>query len=132
MSWLDDRTTVCIYRHPDGTEEYWEGRFEDRPETLDGAVYVGFTPDKLNSTIRIRFDNNGRIGYRYNLGNGKVAIRSATRERYEHMAGNTPASQAKAKSEDMGKSVYTKEYQRAVDTQTKLETAKRKAKFNAN
>ena len=132
MSWLNERTTICEYEHEDGTKEYWEGVWESRPETLNGAKYVGFAPDKLNTTIRIQFERNGRVGYRYNLGDGKVAIRSATRERYEHIAGNTPASEAKAKSTEMAQSVYTKEYQKVVDTQMANEAAKRKAKFNAN
>lgn len=70
------------------------------------------------SHFKVRFDANGRVGYKVDMGDRRVLARSATREQYEHNIGNKPAKELKhlAKS---SKSVYTKEYQRAVDGQKK-------------
>lgn len=122
MSWLAERTTLCIYKHPEtGDEVYWEGIWEERPDHLDGYLYAGFAPDQVNLTVRSQFERNGRIGYNYNLGNGRKFIRSATREKYEHNLGNLSAAERKKQGNSIADSVYSSSFKRAI----KDEKAKR-------
>ena len=74
--------------------------------------------------FRIKFDNQGRIGYKNDLGDGKQTYRSATREQYEHNLGNRSAQGLKDMGSDKSKSVYTKEYARAVDKAEKNKKAR--------
>jgi hypothetical protein len=120
MNWLDERTFVCIYRHPEtGDELYWEGPWEEKPEEIDGYVYSGFLPDKVNWTIRTQFERNGRIGYEYKLANGKKFIRSATRERYEHNLGSLGSKALKEKGRSVADSVYSRSFQKSLDAKKK-------------
>ena len=95
------------------------------PECGESAEYRVGKP----AMFRIKFDNQGRIGYKNDLGNGKQTYRSATREQYEHTIGNRSMKDLKALGSDKAKSVYTKEYQRAVDKAEKNKIERRKATF---
>ena len=74
--------------------------------------------------FRVKFDQNGRIGYKYDMGNGKQQIRSATRENYEHNLGNRTKKDLKEMGTDRNKSVYTKEYDRHVRSTEKQKVEK--------
>jgi hypothetical protein len=72
--------------------------------------------------FRIAIDGNGRKGYKMDMGNGKKVVRSATRERYEHEAGNRNSQEltdTPGKMREHTKSVYTKEYGRKVEAEKK-------------
>jgi len=62
------------------------------------------------SMFKVTFDKNGRKGVKVDLGNGKQIHRSATRERWEHNAGNMTAEQYKKNGSEVNESVYTKRY----------------------
>jgi hypothetical protein len=117
MSWLSEREIVHVYRKKDGTEAYIGlPASEEPPEVFEGGAYSGFLPDKVHLTFKTSFEVNGRIGYRYSTGDGKPRIVSATRERYEHNLGNKGTKALKQMGTDASKSVYTKSFQRLVDT----------------
>lgn len=122
MSWLNE-LTVCIYRHPETSEEiYWEGPWEERPQEIEGHLYAGFAPRKTGMVVRSMFERNGRVAYEYNLGNGKKFIRSATRERYEHNLGNLSAEKRKEKGNQIADSVYSRSFEKALkDAKAKKE-----------
>lgn len=63
--------------------------------------------------IRIGIEANGRVGYKQLLKDGKRTVRSATRERYEHLAGSRTAKEIKEMGRDISKSVLTKEAENA-------------------
>lgn len=69
--------------------------------------------------FRIAIDGNGRKGYKMDMGNGKKTVRSATREQYEHRAGNMPAKDLMKNARSTTQSVYTKEYGRKVEAEKK-------------
>jgi putative FmdB family regulatory protein len=69
--------------------------------------------------FRIAIDGNGRKGYKTDQGNGKKTVRSATREQYEHRAGNMSAKDFKANPRSASQSVYTKEYGKKVEAEKK-------------
>lgn len=122
MSWLEDRKVRHLYRSPDGSrEEVLEmpAKF-DRPATYKGCDFVETLPDRDLPMTKVQFDRSGRVGYRIDVGNGKQIVRSATRERYEHMVGNTGRDklrEAKRQGYDLGlnDSVYTKSYKKKVE-----------------
>ena len=76
--------------------------------------------------FRVRFDNNGRIGFKHDMGNGKQTYRSATRENYEHNLGSKSTKALKEMGNDKGKSVYTKELTRATEAKQKENFARLK------
>lgn len=69
--------------------------------------------------FRIQFDQNGRIGYKQDMGDGKKTFRSATREKYEHNIGSKPLKDVQGSGSEKSRSVYTKEYDRHVRTKEK-------------
>jgi hypothetical protein len=77
--------------------------------------------------LRIKYDQNGRVGYRMSLGDGRQIHRSATREKYEHTLGNKSAKDVHAMGVNKNKSVYTKEYGRHKERveKTKFENFKK-------
>ena len=123
MSWLEERLPVCVYRHPEtGEEIYWEGKWSEKPDSIEDYLYTGFLPDQCNMVIRAQFERNGRVGYEYRLANGKKIIRSATRERYEHNIGNLSQTALKEKGRSVADSVYSKSFQKHLDSKKKKET----------
>ena len=119
MSWLDER--IIRYVYTNGTEDIvLEAKAsEDAPPAPEGYTYNGFLPDKTNLMTRVQFVQNGRIGYRIDVGDGKQIHRSATRERYEHVIGNTGSDAFKeAKRQghpiDTTKTVFEKKYGKAI------------------
>lgn len=93
---------------------------EDPPDEIDGFKRKHALPFKdFNLMSKVQFEQNGRIGYKVSIGNGKHLYRSATKERYDHMVGNTGASairEAKRQGYKMGStdSVFTKSYDQKV------------------
>lgn len=137
MGWLEDR--VVQYLYSDGAEEIiLEAKAsEEVPAAPKGFQYKGLVPEKHLWMTKISFERNGRIGYEIRTGDrsSKPITRSATRERYEHMVGNTGATEHKRAKErgqgvDYNKSVYTKPYQQFVEKaeKTKLQTHERNLK----
>jgi putative FmdB family regulatory protein len=104
--------------------------FDKRPEKIEcdtprcegEAEYHVAMP----GMIRVKFDQNGRIGYKHDMGDGKKTYRSATREQYEHTIGNKPLKDVQGSGGDKAKSVYTKEYDRHVRKQEKEKVERRK------
>ena len=141
MSWLNDRIIKYVFSNGDEEIILEAKASEDRPPTPEGYTYNGFLPEKTNLMTRVQFTQNGRIGYRIDIG-GKQIYRSATRERYEHTIGNT-SSQAFAEAKKQGRprdtteTVFDKKYGKAVkelkakkdaDTIKKLKTAMKEIK----
>jgi hypothetical protein len=118
MGWLSDRIVQYVYS--DGEEEIIiEAKASDEvPPAPKGYKYKGFLPEKVNLMTKVQFEQNGRVGYKVSLGDGKHLYRSATREKYEHIVGNTPSSKLKSMGRggegSMNESVYTKSYGEAV------------------
>jgi putative FmdB family regulatory protein len=73
----------------------------------------------LPGYFKIKYDQNGRVGFKYDLGDGKKFHRSATREQHEHTVGNRTTKDLQKMGNDKAKSVYTKDYQRHVDAKEK-------------
>ena len=47
-----------------------------------GCVYAGFEPRTINQMTKITFEKNGRVGVKVVHGDGKIAIRSKTKDNY--------------------------------------------------
>jgi putative FmdB family regulatory protein len=107
-------------------DEIWKS--SDRPdEQLCGncggtSHYVLGKP----AMFRVKLDNQGRIGYKYDMGTGKQTYHSATRENYEHNIGNKSLKDLQSMGSDKSKSVYTKEYGKAVAKAEKNKTERLK------
>lgn len=106
-----------LYVNEAGAEQILEFQAkDDPPDEVDGYKRKYALPYKdYNLMTKVQFEQNGRIGYRIGLGDGKSLYRSATKERYEHMVGNTGASkiaEAKRQGYKLGStdSVFTKSY----------------------
>lgn len=137
MGWLEDR--IVQYLYSDGEEDIViEAKASDEvPPAPEGFTYKGIVPDRDLFMTKVQFERNGRVGYSINVGNGtsKPFTRSATRERYEHMVGNTGADAHKYAKErgysvDYNKSVLTKPYSKFVEKREKekLQTHERNLK----
>lgn len=122
MSWLADRMIQYLYRDCRGHEIVLEfSASEDPPEYFTGATdaeykRIEMLPYKVNLTFKVQFERNGLVAYKYDTGDGKPRVVSATRERYEKNLGNIPGDKlAQMKKEgrlsEISKSVTTKGYQ---------------------
>lgn len=135
MGWLSDRIIQYIFSNGED-ELIIEAKASDpEPEPPKGYKYKGFVPEKNNLMTRVRYDQNGRVAYRIDVGGGKQIHRSATREHYEHMIGNTGSAkiaEAKRQGYKMGsnESQYTKAYGEKVKAAEKqrMETKNREFK----
>ena len=107
MSWLDNRTIEYLFTNGD-EKIIIEGTASDIPEAPEGYTYAGFKPDKTCLMTRVQYVQNGRVAYRIDVGNGKQIHRSATRERYEHVIGNT-GNDAFREAKRQGKPIDTTE-----------------------
>jgi putative FmdB family regulatory protein len=89
---------------------------EERPDQVECGHCTGLADYRVGmpAMFRVKFDQNGRVAYKYDMGNGKTQIRSATRERYEHNLGNRTTKDFKEMGQDKNRSVYTKQYDRHV------------------
>lgn len=117
MGWLSDRTIQYLYSNGEDEVIIEATAEEGPPQAPKGYVYRGFLPDKVNLMTKVQFEQNGRIGYKISVGDGKHVYRSATRERYEHTVGNTSQSKLREKQQELGSlnnSVYSKSYGEAV------------------
>ena len=129
MSWLDDRTIQYHYSKEDDDIIIEALASEPRPEAPDGYLYQGMLPYKINLMTKVQYEQNGRKAYKIDVGNGKHIYRSATREQYEHNAGNMGMHQykkEKSQGTDMSKlteSKYTKKYDEKVKQSKKDTTA---------
>jgi hypothetical protein len=100
----------------------------ERPATIPCPKECGKEAEYHMSApayFKLAFDQNGRLAYKYDLGNGKQFRRSATRERYEHTIGNKPLKEVQGSGSEKAASVYTKRYGEHVATQEKLQAEKR-------
>lgn len=79
--------------------------------------------------FRVKFDQNGRVGYKYDMGDGKKQVRSATRENYEKNALSRTAKDFKEMGADRNRSIYTKEYDRHVRSKEKEKLAQANQTF---
>jgi hypothetical protein len=101
MSWLNDRKIQYLYRNTRGHEIVLEFQAtEDPPEYFTGATdseykRVQMIPYKTNLTFKTVFERNGTVGYKYDNGDGRPRVVSATRENYEHNVGNTGGERVK-------------------------------------
>lgn len=113
MSWLNDRMIQYLYRNSSGEEVIHEApASDDPPKTISLTNYdrksgktvtkdagefqlVRMLPYKVNLTFKVQFERNGLVAYKYDTGNGKPRIVSATRENYEHNVGNTGGDRVK-------------------------------------
>lgn len=102
-----------------GTQVEGIYKASERPSTVPcGSLECGGLAEYHVSKpayFKLKYDQNGRVGFKYDMGNGKQFHRSATREKHEHTLGNRSEKDLKAMGDAKGESVYTKEYQRAVD-----------------
>lgn len=119
MSWLDDRVIQYVYTNGIDEVVIEAPVSEEVPLAPKGYKYKGFLPYKLNLVTRVQFVQNGRVGYRIDLGDGKQLYRSATREKYEHTIGNTGSDAFKeakrqGKPIDTVETVFEKKYGAAV------------------
>src|SRR5208283_1722601 len=64
--------------------------------------------------FKIKFDQNGRVGFKYDMGGGKQFRRSATREQHEHILGSRTNADIRKMGNAKSEGVYTKEFGRAV------------------
>lgn len=123
MGWLEDRTLQHLYRSAKGEEYVHElSAVDEVPDSLvlkgKKFAFIETLPFKVNWTFRIQFERNGKVGYKYDTGNGKPRIVSATREAYEKKVGNTPAAKLREMHKsgnwgELSKSVTTKGYKEA-------------------
>ena len=117
MGWLSDRTIQYLYSNGEDEVIIEASAEEGPPQAPEGYHYKGFLPDKVNLMTKVQFEQNGRIGYKISVGDGKHIYRSATREKYEHTVGNTSRSKLTEKKQELGslnESVYSKSYGEAV------------------
>jgi putative FmdB family regulatory protein len=107
-------------------------KYEEKPATIvcgncgkDAVYYVG-SP----AMFRVKYEQNGRIGFKYDMGNGKKTHRSATRENYEHLGGSRSSKDFHSMGADKNRSVLTKRYDEHVKNteKTKLARANHEAK----
>lgn len=116
MSWLSDRMIQYLYRHPCGDEIIREyPASEEAPETWGSYERIEMLPFKTNLTLKIQFERNGLVAYKYDTGNGKPRIVSATREQYEKNVGNMSGDKLRqlkkeGRLSEISKSVTTKGY----------------------
>src|ERR1019366_8244849 len=92
MGWLDERVLKHLYRKKAGEEivaELEAGK--DLPAKVKGYIFVETLPYKVHWTLKVQFERNGLVAYRYDNGDGKPRTVSATRENYEKNLGNMPA-----------------------------------------
>ena len=125
MSWLADRKIQYLYRDLTGEELIFEYEAAvDAPSStkFEGRVYqkIEMLPYKTNLTFKVQFERNGLIAYKYDTGNGKPRIVSATRENYEKNVGNMPEHKIRqlkkeGRLSEINKSITTKGYQRAFE-----------------
>jgi len=113
MGWLESRILQYVYTNGKDEIVIEASAKEERPPEPKGYRFKEILPYKLNLMTKVQFEQNGRVAYRIDLGNGKPVYRSASRERYEHAAGNIGADrlkEAKRQKEDikLNESVYTK------------------------
>ena len=102
-------------------------RYDDKPTEIQcEACEEGQAEYRVGAPamFRVKFDQNGRVAYKYDMGNGVKQIRSATREAYEHNAGNRTSKDFKEMGSDRNKSVYTKAYDRHVRAKEKEKVAR--------
>ena len=129
MGWLDERIIQYLYSSDDEDIVIEAPASEKRPETPKGYKYQGMLPYKINLMTKVQYEQNGRQAYKIDVGDGKHIYRSATREKYEHNAGNMGLHQynkEKAQGTDMSKlteSKYTKAYDAKVKQSKKDTTA---------
>lgn len=117
MGWLEERIIQHLYSNGEDQIVIEAKACDDPPPPPDGYVYKGFAPDKMNLMTKVQYEQNGRVAYRIDIGDGKFIHRSATRERYERQIGNTAGADNARKTEQ--KSVYTKAYAEAVEKKKK-------------
>lgn len=125
MSWLDDRLISYVFSN--GLEEIIieAPSSDERPQAPRGYTYKGFLPEKVNLMTKVGYEQNGRKGYKVDVGTGRPIYRSATRERFEHQQGNTGDAQRKrGEAPKANESVYTKGYGAHVKEQKKAEKAR--------
>lgn len=127
MSWLSDRMIQYLYRCQagDGNEIILEFQASEDPpdEHADGGfIYkrIEMIPYKTNLTFKVQFERNGLVAYKYDTGNGKPRIVSATRENYEKNLGNMPSHKvrelkAQNRLSELSPSITTKGYKKAYD-----------------
>lgn len=116
MGWLSERTIQHLYSNGEEEIIIEAAAADDVPKAPKGFKYKGFAPDKCSIMTKVQYEQNGRVAYKVDVGDGKHIHRSATRERYEKALGNTSgATTAKVKPE----SVYTKAYGEKVKEQQK-------------
>jgi len=136
MSWLDDRVVQYLYSNGIDEVVLEASVAEDRPRAPKGYTYKGLLPYKLNLLTKVQFVQNGRIGYKIDTGSGKPLYRSATRERYEHVMGNTGAEafrEAKRQGYkiDTNETVFDKKYGAAVKELKAKKSAEKEKKFRS-
>lgn len=131
MGWLGDRLIKYLYINAVGDELIIEvPAKKDPPDDVDGYKRKHALPFKTNLTFRIQFERNGLVAYKYDQGDGKPRIVSATRENYEHNMGNTGGDQlrkmkAKGELSRTAPSITTKGYK---DTLKKVQEKRKGAK----
>lgn len=132
MSWLANRKIQHLYRNLRGHEIVVEySSKEEPPEYLTGPTddpykRICMLPYKVNLTFRIQFERNGLVAYKYDQGDGKPRVVSATRENYEHNIGNTSGAKLRELKEKgqmsrAAPSITTKGYK---DTYKKVQAKK--------
>lgn len=90
MSWLDERVTnvrfECEDKHLSVVSiKASEINYDEVKKCLEcdkDAVYAGFEPEAVNLVSKVLFQQNGRYGYRFSDGKGKVSHMSKTRYDY--------------------------------------------------
>jgi hypothetical protein len=125
MGWLDERIIQHLYRSELGDELVIElPASEDAKASLKSGgskyAYIGMLPFRVNLTFKIQFERNGLVAYKYDHGDGRPRVVSATRENYEKNVGNMPAHKikelkAQGRLSEINKSVTTKGYQKAFE-----------------
>lgn len=107
-------------------------KYEEKPHDVPCPCCGGIAEYRVGMPgyFKVKYDQHGRVGYKYDLGNGKTIHRSASRENHEHNLGSRSEKDLKTMGNEKGKSVYTKEYQGHVDKQekTKKEIREKKTK----
>ena len=97
-----------------------------RPRRIDCPANCGGDAEYrvgMPAHFRIAIEGGGRRGYKMDMGNGRKTVRSATRERWEHQAGNQQRKDFNADPRAASASQYTREYQRKLDEEKKTKQA---------
>jgi len=116
MGWLSERIIQYLYESDNEQIIIEAPASEDPPKAPDGFKYKGFVPEKLSIMTKVQYEQNGRVAYRVDVGDGKFIHRSATREKYERTMGNTSGGNTSSVKPE---SVYTKAYAEKVKEKQK-------------